>query len=279
MKYLPAIRWVIALKSEANPIIKNLGMSPVKKGTAYPTYKDTTGSHWLTISGVGYTAAAAASAHLHEKSQAPSWASWINIGIAGCGHGNYGTLYMVDKIYCETKARCEYPGVAVSTSLPRTSLLTVNQPKSDYTDQNLIDMEGYSFYATVSKFSCRELVVILKVVSDSPVVSLKNITPKNISELISDNMDNILSVVSKLEKLSELEFKRQAPLDVCDQVIRKWHFTVSQEHQLNYLVHRWAVAFPKNDLMSELVNLESSKSVIKYLSQTLDAYEVDWRQN
>jgi len=138
-------------------------------------------------------------------------------------------------------------------------------------------MEGYSFYATVSKFSCRELVALLKVVSDGPAVSLKKITPKNISELISDNMDKIIRVVSELEKLSESEFKRQAPLDVCNQVKRKWHFTVFQEHQLDYLVHRWTVAFPNNCLMSELVNLESSKSVIKYLSQTLDAYEVDWR--
>ena len=172
-----------------------------------------------------------------------------------------------------------YPGVAFSTNLPRAGLLTVNKPKMDYSEPNLIDMEGYAFYEAVYKFSCRELLLLLKVVSDGPKSNVKELTSGKISKLISGNIENILSLVVQLEDFSKLEFKRLVPPDICHKIKEKWHFTVSQEHQLSILVRRWTSLFKENALFSEIKNQKSSKSVISYLSKVLDEYEVDWGQS
>ena len=275
----PAIRWVIALKSEAKPIIEKLDMVPSKKGIDFPVYRDKKGYHWLIISGIGRARSAAATNYLQQESDAPPWSAWINIGIAGYGYDSYGVLYLVDKITLEKSNLVAYPGVAFSTNLPRAGLLTVNKPKMDYSEPNLIDMEGYAFYEAVNKFSCRELLLLLKVVSDGPKSNVKELTSGKISKLISGNIENILSLVVQLEDFSKLEFKRLVPPDICRQIKEKWHFTVSQEHQLSILVRRWTSLFKENALFSEIKNQKSSKSVISYLSKVLDEYEVDWGQS
>ena len=108
---------------------------------------------------------------------------------------------------------------------------------------------------------------------------MKELTSGKISKLISGNIENILSLVVQLEDFSKLEFKRLVPPDICRQIKEKWHFTVSQEHQLSILVRRWTSLFKENALFSEIKNQKSSKSVISYLSKVLDEYEVDWGQS
>ena len=275
----PAIRWVVALKSEAKPIIEELQMLPMEKGMDFPIYSDRNRCHWLIISGVGQSRSAAATNYLHRESDAPPWSAWINIGIAGYGYDSYGALYLVDKIVSEETSFVAYPGVALATKLPRSELLTVNKPKVDYSEPSLIDMEGYAFYEAAIKFSCRELLLLLKVVSDGPKSNVKILTPSNISKLILDSIKNILNIAGQLEDLSKLEFERLMPPNICDQIKQEWHFTVSQKHQLNILVWRWTSVFPENTLFQQIKGQKNSKSVIKYLSKSLDEYEVDWRKS
>lgn len=272
----PAVRWVIALKAEAKPIIKQLKMIPSKKGINFPVYSDRKGYNWLIISNVGQSQSAAATNYLCEVSNAPPWAAWINLGVAGYGHDTYGSLYMVDRITLEKSNIVSYPGVALLSNLPRAGLLTVDRPRMDYSGPDLIDMEGFSFYKAASKLSCRELLVLLKVVSDGPKSDVKSLTSKKISNLISENIDKILSVLTKLEDISKLEGKRQVPPDICGQIKERWHFTVTQEHQLNILIRRWVAVFPERILPLAIKNKQNSKSVISYLSKSLDEYQVDW---
>jgi hypothetical protein len=272
----PAIRWVVALKSEAKPIIEELQMLPMEKGMDFPIYSDRNRCHWLIISGVGQSRSAAATNYLHRESDAPPWSAWINIGIAGYGYDSYGALYLVDKIVSEETSFVAYPGVALATKLPRSELLTVNKPKVDYSEPSLIDMEGYAFYEAAIKFSCRELLLLLKVVSDGPKSNVKILTPKKISKLILNNIENILVIVRQLENLSKLEFTRLIPPDICNQIKQKWHFTVTQKHQLTTLVRRWTSVFPETTLFQKIKNQKNSKSVISSLSKDLDEYKVDW---
>ena len=79
-----SIRWVIALKEEAQIIITQFKMSLLSQTSVFPIFKNFEGTHWLILSGIGRHNAAAATLYLYEKSNAPKWTSWINIGIAGC---------------------------------------------------------------------------------------------------------------------------------------------------------------------------------------------------
>ena len=82
-----SIRWVIALKEEAQIIITQFKMSLLSQTSVFPIFKNFDGSHWLILSGIGRHNAAAATLYLYEKSNAPRWTSWINIGIAGFEKG------------------------------------------------------------------------------------------------------------------------------------------------------------------------------------------------
>ena len=276
MSGLPSVCWVVALKAEAKPIIDELELIPLKMRTNFPVYCNKKESNWLIISGVGQNQVIAATNYLREISNAASWSAWINVGIAGYGHDSYGTLYVIDKVTLEKSNIVSYPGVSLSTSLPRAGLLTVSKPKLDYSGQDLIDMEGFSFYATASKFCGHELLAILKVVSDGPKSDVRSLSSERIFKLISNNIKEILALASKLESFSKLEFKRVIPPSICDQIKKTWHFTVSQEHQLNILVRRWLAVFPESTLLSTIKNEKNSKSVITLLSRSLGEHEVDW---
>ena len=93
-----SIRWVVALKAEARAICQRYKMSVVFKKRLFPLYKNSDGTHWLVISGVGRVNVSAATIYLHQQSNAPLWAGWINIGIAGHKFSNYGKLFLIDKI-------------------------------------------------------------------------------------------------------------------------------------------------------------------------------------
>ena len=106
---LPAIRWVVALKSEAQAICEKFQMKLISDWEVYPVYRDKACIHWLTISGIGRVNAAAATIYLHQVSSAPPWSGWINLGISGHRSFDYGSLHLIDKISDKLTGRSLYP--------------------------------------------------------------------------------------------------------------------------------------------------------------------------
>ena len=64
-----SVRWVIALKGEAEEIIKNYAMKRVET-TPFPVYKNKDLDMWLILSGIGQLNAVAATSYLYVKSDA-----------------------------------------------------------------------------------------------------------------------------------------------------------------------------------------------------------------
>ena len=97
----------------------------------YPIYKNFDGTHWLIVSGMGKQNAAAATAYLYSVSSASDSASWINLGIAGCGIGKYGDLCLVDKI-SDNSLQNRYPITIPKINLPtiRTVILKAKAQSS-----------------------------------------------------------------------------------------------------------------------------------------------------
>ena len=80
-----SIRWVMALKQEAQPIIEYYKMKLLEGNNIFPIYKNYDQSHWLIISGIGRDNSASATSYLYERSNSSKYTSWINLGIAGGG--------------------------------------------------------------------------------------------------------------------------------------------------------------------------------------------------
>lgn len=270
------VRWVIALKAEANAIITRLNLRRLGGQHCYPIYVDRDQKNWLIISGVGQEKAAAATKYLNEVSGARSWTVWINVGIAGSSYGNYGDLFLIDKVIQDSSKKTFYMGVVVKTLLKKSLLLTVDKPLLTYAKVELVDMEAAAFALAASKISCRELILVMKVVSDGPTNSINNITAASVSELISRNCNSIFGHVSKMTTLADLNKSRFHIPEVYFDILNKWHFSVSQSHELRKLIRRWEVATPSINVMHKLDRFSSSREVIMYLKDNLNNYEIDW---
>ena len=271
------IRWVVALKAEAKPIIESLNLFRINADFVYPIYKDKREKNWLVISGVGQQKVAHAAKYLNERSGAKDWSVWVNIGIAGSSFRKYGQLFLIDTITQANSNKCFFPSSVIKTNLEKGALLTVDKPLVDYSTVDLVDMEAAEFVRVASKMSPRDLVLVLKIVSDGPKNSIERLNASRISDLISQNIPSITGHLTKLASLASIEKKRLKDPRGYQDVIEKWHFTVTQAHELKKLIRRWLVIAPNADVMDILGEFKDSQQVLRYLKEYLNNFEIDWK--
>ena len=272
-----SVRWVIALKEEAKVILDYYEMALINKKTLYPIFKNIEDTHWLILSGIGRHNSAAATSYLYTISKASKWTSWINIGIAGSGKGDYGNIYLVDKIFNQN-SYIRYPATMPKSNLLKMSLLTTDIPITDYSSKELIDMEGSAFFDIASKLTSKEFICIIKIISDGPENNIKQLTKLRIIELLKLNLTKIAQVVSYYENLSENENQIKAKPDIFFKISSKWHFSVTQSSQLENLLRRLKVFCDNNEIMDLIKQCKSSSSVINSLNNKIKTNKVNWSE-
>ena len=265
-----------ALKEEAQIILDHFKLKAVNEKTIYPIYKNEEETHWLIISGIGRSNAAASTAYLYSYSKASKYTSWINIGIAGSDKGNYGDLYLVDKISTYQRKKSTYPSTMPKTTLPKMHLFTSDIPISDYSTYELIDMEGSAFFDIASKLTSKEFICLMKVISDGPENDIKEITKSKISNLIKENLLKIIDVISYYERLSEEEFQIIEKPELFYEIKSKWHFSATQSYKLETLLRRIEIFCNKKDIEEKIKNCETSNSVINVLNSKIKKNLVNW---
>ena len=270
-----SVRWVVALKEEAKIILDDYKMVLVSKKTLYPIYKNIEETHWLVLSGIGRHNSAAATSYLYLISAASRWTSWINIGIAGSGKGDYGNVYLVDKIF-NPNSKITYPATMPKSNLSKMSLLTTDIPITDYSSKELIDMEGSAFFDIASKLTSKEFICIMKIISDGPRDDIKQLTKLKIIQLVRSNLSKISEVVSYYENLSENENQIIAKPDIFYKISSNWHFSVTQLYQLENLIRRLDVFCVNDDIMELIKHCKNSSFVINALNSKIENNKVDW---
>ena len=271
-----SIRWVVALKEEAQIILNQFKLKAVNEKTIYPIYKNEEETHWLIISGIGRSNAAASTTYLYLYSKAPKTTSWINIGIAGSDKGNYGDLYLVDKISTYQGKKSSYPLTMPKTILPKMHLFTSDIPLSDYSTHELIDMEGSAFFDIASKLSSKEFICLIKIISDGPKNDIKEISKLKISNLIKLNLSKIVDVISYYEKLSEEESKIIDKPKLFNKIKSKWHFSVTQSYRLENLLRRVENFCNKKDIEEKIQQCRTPNSVLNVLDSKIKKNLVNW---
>ncbi len=270
-----SVRWVIALKEEAKVILDYYEMALINKKTLYPIFKNIEETHWLILSGIGRHNSAAATSYLYIISNASKWTSWINIGIAGSGKGDYGNIYLVDKIFNQN-SYITYPATMPKSNLPKMSLLTTDIPITNYSSKELIDMEGSAFFDIASKLTSKEFICIMKIISDGPENNIKQLTKLRIIELLKLNLTKIAQVVSYYENLSENENQIKEKPEIFFKISSNWHFSVTQLSQLENLLRRLKVFCDNNEIMDLIKQSKSSSSVINSLNNKIKTNKVNW---
>ena len=152
------------------------------------------------------------------------------------------------------------------TYLPKMHLFTSDIPVSDYSTYELIDMEGSAFFDIASKLTSKELICLMKVISDGPNNDIKEITKFKISNLIKENLSKIIDVISYYERLSKEESQIAEKPKLFYKIKSTWHFSVTQSHRLETLLRRVESFCNKNDIEEKLKGCETSNSVINVLN-------------
>jgi len=270
-----SIRWVVALKVEAEIILDEYNMNFDPEFTLFQVFRNFEKTRWLILSGIGRHNSAAATTYLYMISQASRSTSWINLGIAGSGKGHYGDLCLVNKISNNGSSNT-YPATMPKVTFHKMNLFTTDVPLTDYTLHELIDMEGSAFYDITNKLSGREFICLMKVISDGPNNNIEDLNKFKIRELIKLNIANIKTIVSYYEKLSMNQYQIIQQPKILSKILSQWHFSVSQKHRLEKLIKRINILSKDEEITKLIKDCKNSRSVITILEEKILNTKVDW---
>jgi hypothetical protein len=245
------MNFVVAFLAEAQPVIDfyRLVKTDVPSGSMFQNDQ-----HCLLISGLGKDRAATAT-KLLGQSKAKKNEGWLNLGIAGHGSLAKGDAFIACKIIDDKSEEVFYPPPISHSSLPVSSLCTSSSPVTQYEPGIGYDMEAHSFYREASRFSFRELVQVVKIVSDTPGQPIEKIRPREATEMIASHMNQLDQVVRQIDQLA-LEVQPDEQIEkMAQEILSLQHFSVTRTHQLRELLRHAKMLGVDLDQIKNLVNL------------------------
>jgi len=260
------IGWVVALRSEAAPLIAHHRLRSYPRATPWPLYTSFDGEMALVISGVGRAASAAASGWLGGYLRPPAHAAWINVGIAGHSQGPIGRTLVADRVVERATGRAWYPPAPAGSTLAGDTVFTVDQPERDFSEVGAYDMEAAAFLAAAGRWCTAELAQVVKVISDTPEAPPTALDRRTVEKLIENRLDDIASFTDAVcEVAGVIERRGEPPLEY-EELTNRWRFTVTQRRQLRRLLQRyWALSPEGRDL--ETVDAKDARGAIRILEE------------
>jgi len=265
-----SVRWVTALKAEAEEIIKNYALERVAT-KPFPVYKNKDIDIWLVLSGIGQINAVAATTYLYVKSDASYNTIWINLGIVGSRNLKVGELVQIDKITSNEFRDNYYPSPATfkNNNIERSNLITVNKPETLFKSDGVYDMEGYAFFSFAKKIASYELISVLKIISDIPGTDLSKIDKIGVERLFSKKMPLIEKVLKNLLSLQEILLLQQRNPNYFDEICQQRKFSFTQKVILRKYLTQWQSRFPLKNPLGEIEQKMTTSQILKRFSDNL----------
>lgn len=233
---LPLIHVVTALPAEARPIVRRFGLVP--SGGAPGRLFRGDGIE-LIVSGVGAAASAAAVGRLAGAAgRRPK--AWLNVGIAGHREAPLGSPCLASKVVQASTGRSWYPPAVFDPPCAGGTVCTVEGVERALVGDAYYEMEAAGFYAAALRFATAEAIQVLKVVSDNRDAPPERLTSRAVEELIEANLAIVEALVDEIDAVARALAARTAPPAGLEAFRGGWHFTVTQERQLERLLRRLA---------------------------------------
>ncbi|MDH3689102.1 MAG: hypothetical protein OEU36_06425 [Gammaproteobacteria bacterium] len=261
------IRIVVAMPAEARPLIDYYGLRSWNSNGAFPLYRNENMA--LIVSGIGKTAAAAATAfaHAHIPTDRPS--AWLNIGVAGHPSRTLGEAVIAHKIVDFATNNSWYPPQVLKPPGDSDSVMTVDAPVTAYDDDVVYDMEAAAFFPTACRFVIGELAQCYKVISDNRGSPVQDVTMDLIDSLVRNKLNEIDDLAVRLNRLADEYGKPRSDHPEFERFLETWRFSVSQRHRLRRLLTQWSARTEKSPWGDELGKQKSAKDVLSQLEQQL----------
>ncbi len=269
------LRIVVALSSEAKPICKYFALKHSHyHSDLFKVFFDKSNLVWLIVSGIGCINASAASIYLKSISDAPPWSLWVNLGTAGHKSENIGKIFTIKKVMSDFNAEVFYTGNVAKRNFLINNLISVNKKEEKFTRNDcLYDMEAIGFIKTIEKFVDRELICILKIVSDNKLKN-SNLDIKGFSKLSYSLIENKLEEINKCidfyYEISVQEKKRLQNKLRIKKILFKYKASFNEKVILERLIEKWVFCFPKNNIVSLLKEFNDPSKLINYLKKEIE---------
>lgn len=258
-----------ALPCEAKPLVEHFKLK--KDTTIQPFAVYLNQDICLTVTGLGKNAMAAGVAYTQALFASAEHPVLVNIGIAGHIDHAIGSLFLIDKITDFDSQKSYYPPLVFTPPCPTASIQTLSRPQPAYDLHHLCDMEASAFYETALRFSTGELIHCLKIISDNESSPAENIQPKQVAILIAAHVEAIETLLAELGRLAAL-ITAPEPAQF-EQLMQRYHFTVSEQGQLKNQLSRWAALTGAQVPEFDKDLLPKGKDVLLWLDQQINEIE------
>ena len=235
---------ITALRQEARPIIKNLGLKHDPASRKIPIYS--AGDTLLAISGIGKVSAGIATTHAYHLAKNSSSFQLYNIGVCGAAVDRFslGQALTVNKIWDQSTDREFFPDMLVDHSLEEASLGTFDQPVTKKNRPSfscdLVDMEASGVFQAGQMFAAPHQMLFLKVVTDYLDFSSEDY-PQMV-KCFEESLDSWLPILKRDEELPLPEpIMSSSQQSFLEDVIVRLRLTETQAHQLYDAANRFLV--------------------------------------
>ena len=228
------IHFIVATSSESKLIVKKLNLKKINSSSGFDFFYNENFS--LTITGLGKINSALGVAHTFFKFKGLSNNVWINIGLAGHEKEKIGTLILVDKIYDKETQKSMYPFFFKNYKIKRLNCTCYAKPSFNY-DNSLSDMESSGFFLSANKYSTKEIIHSLKIISDNKYDKIDFKNTAVIDKIFEKNFDQTIAFVNDLKNLWQRKFEKQNDIkNKIEQEIQDLKYTFSEKIQLKNLL-------------------------------------------
>ena len=269
--------WVVALRPEANALIKKFNLKSFSTHCNFPIYINRKNGHALVISGVGSIKSAVATMYLNKTFNPGQFVAWINIGIAGHFQGPVGTLFQVIKVVNNDNGKSFFPGLRFSKLAKAAELYTVSSPENEFTLPVLYDMEAAGFCEIAPSLSCNELTFVLKIVSDTSEQSQSLITKKMIADLFKKNSATIDNLVQAVVQIVDRERTRLGDPIEMDGIMCSLHFTETNRLRFRKIYKKWRCLFPNKSLVDRAQKASSAHDLMQSMELDIASEAQSWK--
>ena len=179
---------VVALPSEARPLIREFGLERVGEGRP---------AVWrgpdvlLCVSGIGRIAADSAVRRLAADWDPPG-SAWLNVGIGG------HRIVLAREVADATSGRVRPLRPIAPAPCATATVTTVDRPELDYPDETVYEMEAAGFCSAAAGLASLKRIQVVKVISDNPTAPPDGLTAERVEELITGRIDTVARIVETL---------------------------------------------------------------------------------
>lgn len=256
---------ISAFKSEIEFLLKRYNLKRISLIKEFSIYSDAKSSIYVAISGMGNLNMSNIIGFLAGKNIINKFSLIFNIGLAGSKNDKIGSIYRANKLSMLNQKNNFYPLNIVSSAIKNKNLITTDYI-IDYPEAELIDMEGYGFFAAASKFVLNEQITLLKIVSDNDMSQLNLVRQELAKNLTSLNENIVFSIIDEVKDFFANHFKEISDAKEYDILITEIKFSFSQKVILKKILNK----IGHNNIVLNLellLKLNSGKKILAKLEE------------